>query len=167
MIAPNEPRRLVLWNIDHAFLQSHGMGREMYARAIPAAFGLPFRQLADVSGGTEQDVIAETLRLHGIEPSGEAVGTLVDALVDSYEVARDEFAARARVLPGAREALAALEADPAVHQGVLTGDLRTVARIKLVAVGLARFLDLVTSAYGDDHADRVELVAIARSRAAR
>ncbi|SDF57280.1 Phosphoglycolate phosphatase, HAD superfamily [Lentzea fradiae] len=167
MIAPNELRRLVLWDIDHTLLQSRGMGREMYERAIPAAFGQPFQRLADVSGRTELDIITETLRLHRIEPTDASVGQLVSALVDSYEVGRDEFASRARVLPGAREALAALEADPVVHQGVLTGNLRAVARIKLVALGLARFLDLVTSAYGDDHTDRAELVAIARERAAR
>ena len=95
------------------------------------------------------------------------MGELVNALIDSYEAGRDEFASRARVLPGAREALAALESEPTVHQGVLTGNLRAVARIKLVSLGLEQFLDLETSSYGDDHADRAELVTIARERAAR
>ncbi|USX50613.1 haloacid dehalogenase-like hydrolase [Lentzea sp. HUAS12] len=167
MIAPNELRRLVLWDIDHTLLQSRGMGREMYERAVPVAIGRPFQQLADVSGRTELDIIAETLKLHGVEPTDEAIGKLVNALIDSYEAGRDEFASRARALPGAREALAALEAEPTVHQGVLTGNLRAVARIKLVALGLEQFLDLETSSYGDDHADRAELVAIARERAAQ
>ncbi|NGY58735.1 HAD hydrolase-like protein [Lentzea sp. NEAU-D13] len=43
------------------------------------------------------------------------------------------------------------------------GDLRAVARIKLVALELDQFLDLRASAYGD--ADRAELVTIARERA--
>ncbi|MDX8055158.1 haloacid dehalogenase-like hydrolase [Lentzea sp. BCCO 10_0798] len=167
MIAPNELRRLVLWDIDHTLLQSRGMGREMYERAIPRAFGQPFQQLADVSGRTEVDIIVETLKLHGIEPTDAATRKLVDALVDSYEAGRDEFALRARVLSGAREALAALESEPTVHQGVLTGNLRAVARIKLVALGLEQFLDLETSSYGDDHSDRAELVTIARERAAQ
>ena len=167
MIAPNELRRLVLWDIDHTLLQSRGMGREMYERAVPAAFGQPFQQLADVSGRTELDIIAETLKLHGIEPTDTAIGKLVNALIDSYEAGRDEFASQARVLPGAREALEALASEPAVHQGVLTGNLRAVARIKLVALGLEQFLDLETSSYGDDHADRAELVTIARERAAQ
>lgn len=167
MIAPNELRRLVLWDIDHTLLQSRGMGREMYERAVPKAIGRPFQQLADVSGRTELDIIAETLKLHGVEPTDAAIGKLVNALIDSYEAGRDEFASRARVLPGAREALAALELHPTVHQGVLTGNLRAIARIKLVALGLEQFLDLETSSYGDDHADRAELVAIARERAAQ
>jgi phosphoglycolate phosphatase-like HAD superfamily hydrolase len=141
------------------------MGREMYERAFPAAFDRPFQQLADVSGRTELDIIAETLKLHGIEPTGAATRKLVDALIRSYDVGRDEFAERGRVLPGAREALAALATEPTVHQGVLTGNLREVAHIKLDALGLDQFLDLQTSAYGDDHADRAELVTIARERA--
>ncbi|WP_394615250.1 HAD family hydrolase [Lentzea sp. JNUCC 0626] len=167
MIAPNELRRLVLWDIDHTLLQSRGMGREMYERAVPVAIGRPFQQLADVSGRTELDIIAETLKLHGVEPTDTAIGKLVNALIDSYEAGRDEFASRARVLPGAREAVEALESERTVHQGVLTGNLRAVARTKLVALGLEQFLDLETSAYGDDHADRAQLVAIARERAAR
>src|SRR3712207_6246424 len=126
MIAPNEPRQLVLWDIDHTLLQSRGMGREMYERAFPAAFGQPFQQLADVSGRTELDIIAETLKLHGIEPDEAATQKLADALVRSYDAGREEFAARGRALPGAREALAALATDPAIHQGVLTGNLRAV-----------------------------------------
>lgn len=167
MIAPNEPRQLVLWDIDHTLLQSRGMGREMYERAFPAAFGQPFQQLADVSGRTELDIIAETLKLHGIEPTEAATKKLADALVHSYDAGREEFAERGRVLPGAREALAAFATEPTLHQGVLTGNLRAVARIKLTALDLDQFLDLETSSYGDDHADRAELVAIARERATR
>lgn len=165
MISPNGPRVLVLWDIDHTLLQSRGMGREMYERAFPAAFGRPFQQLADVSGRTELDIIADTLKLHGIEADEDAMRKLTDSLVNSYESSRDEFAARGRVLPGAREALVMLAAEPSIHQGVLTGNLRDVARIKLTALRLEKFLDLETSAYGDDHADRAELVTIARARA--
>jgi len=167
MISPNGPRLLVLWDIDHTLLQSRGMGREMYERAFPAAFGRPFQQLADVSGRTELDIIAETLKLHGIEPTDSATHQLADALIRSYEAGRNEFAERARGLPGAREALAALATDSAIHQGVLTGNLRAVALIKLAALGMDEFLDLKTSAYGDDHTDRAQLVAIARDRASR
>lgn len=47
---------------------------------------------------------------------------------------------------------------------MLTGNLREVARIKLEVFGLDSHLDLDSSAYGDDHRDRAELVAIAQSR---
>jgi phosphoglycolate phosphatase len=70
-----------------------------------------------------------------------------------------------RVLPGAQETLAALASDPRIHQAVLSGNLRDVSRIKLEVFGLDPYLDLACSAYGDDHTERPELVAIAQQRA--
>jgi phosphoglycolate phosphatase len=58
-----------------------------------------------------------------------------------------------------------LTAEPQVYQGVLTGNLRDVARIKLEVFGLDTRLDLEASAYGDDHSERPKLVAIAQKRA--
>lgn len=69
-------------------------------------------------------------------------------------------------MPGAAETLAALAATPTVHQTVLTGNLRDVARIKLEVFGLDHHLDLEAGAYGDDDQDRSKLVAIARQRTA-
>ncbi len=70
----------------------------------------------------------------------------------------------------------AMAADPAdgpgggaagrIHQSVLTGNIRSVAEVKLAALGLREWLDLCIGAYGDDHEDRTELVAVARRRAA-
>lgn len=165
MIAPHHPRLLVLWDIDHTLIQSRGMGREMYVRAFESAFGRGFDRLADVSGRTELDIIAETLELHGIEATESATAALAAALAHAYENGKDELAERGRVLPGAREALGAFAVNPVVHQSVLTGNLKAVARIKLEAFGLEPFLDLDSGAYGDDHADRAQLVTIARTRA--
>ena len=72
-------------------------------------------------------------------------------------------------------AVPAMAADPAdglsgetgrIHQSVLTGNIRSVAEVKLAALGLREWLDLCIGAYGDDHEDRTELVAVARRRAA-
>jgi phosphoglycolate phosphatase-like HAD superfamily hydrolase len=53
-----------------------------------------------------------------------------------------------------------------VYQSVLTGNVRTLAQVKLDAVGLGHQLDLCIGAYGDDHEIRAELVHLARRRAA-
>jgi phosphoglycolate phosphatase-like HAD superfamily hydrolase len=52
-----------------------------------------------------------------------------------------------------------------VFQSVLTGNVRTLAEVKLSAVGLRYPLDLCIGAYGDDHEVRTELVHLARRRA--
>jgi phosphoglycolate phosphatase-like HAD superfamily hydrolase len=58
-------------------------------------------------------------------------------------------------------------ADVRVVQSVLTGNVRRMAEIKLIAVGLDANLDLETGAYGDSHEVRSELVHLARGNAAR
>lgn len=159
------PRLLVLWDVDHTLVETRGVGFAIYQRAFPAATGGPLVELARVSGRTELDIMRETLRINGIEPTDEAGGKLAAALVHGYDDARDELAVTGRALPGACDTLATLAADPAIFQTVLTGNLREVARIKLEVFGLDQFLDLKAGAYGDDHADRAELVAIAQERA--
>lgn len=53
----------------------------------------------------------------------------------------------------------------AANHAILTGYLHEVARIKLEVFDLAGFLDFDSSAFGDYHAERSELVQIARRRA--
>ncbi|HET9254243.1 MAG TPA: haloacid dehalogenase-like hydrolase [Pseudonocardiaceae bacterium] len=159
------PRVLVLWDIDHTLIETRGVGFTIYQRAFPAATGRPLGKLAQISGRTELGIMRETLRVNGIEPTGESVTKLATALIDGYERAREELAATGRALPGATAALERLATAPQVYQGVLTGNLRDVARIKLEIFGLDTRLDLEASAYGDDHSERPELVAIAQARA--
>ncbi|MGW0519878.1 hypothetical protein [Crossiella sp. NPDC003009] len=118
--------------------------------------------MAAVSGHTELEIMRESLRLNGIDPTATAVAKLGQALVTGYHQARDELRSVGRALPGARQALVTFAAEPAVQQSVLTGNLREVARIKLAVFGLDTLVDLASGAYGDDHHDRAELVRIAR-----
>jgi phosphoglycolate phosphatase-like HAD superfamily hydrolase len=50
---------------------------------------------------------------------------------------------------------------------VLTGNIAPNALVKLASFDLDRLLDLEVGAFGSDHADRNELVPIARERVAR
>jgi phosphoglycolate phosphatase-like HAD superfamily hydrolase len=158
---------LVLWDVDHTLIETRGVGRAIYDRAFLAATGRPLDQLATISGRTELDIMRESLRLNGLQPTDEATRGLADALIRGYKDARDELAAQGRALPGAHATVAALADNPTVFQTVLTGNLREVARIKLEVFDLDGFLDLDAGAYGDDHTDRSELVAVAQHRAER
>lgn len=156
----------MLWDVDHTLIETRGVGRAIYDRAFPAAAGKPLAELASVSGRTELDIMAETLRINGIQPTDEMVATLAAALIQGYEDARDELRTVGRALPGAHDVLASLAHEPAIHQSVLTGNLREVARIKLETFGLDGYLDLASGAYGDDDSDRPKLVVLAQQRAA-
>jgi phosphoglycolate phosphatase len=160
--------RLVLWDLDLTLINGRGMGRVVYERVFPTVTGQPLRDVAMLQGGrTELETIHDTLALHGIPVTDALERGLLDALAVGFDEARAELVTRGEVLPGAREALAALAARPAVRQRVLTGNTRAVAAIKVAAFGLAGFLDLTIGAYGDDHAERAALVPIALARVAR
>lgn len=161
-----EPSRvLVLWDVDHTLIETRGVGSAIYRRAFAEATGRPLGELADVSGRTELDIMREMLRINGVEATDEAVGALAAALTEGYDDARDELVAAGRALPGAEATLRRLADDPRIHQSVLTGNLRAIARIKLDVFGLTGYLDLDVGAYGEDHADRAHLVGIAQQRA--
>ncbi|MGH3765180.1 MAG: HAD family hydrolase [Pseudonocardiaceae bacterium] len=159
------PYILVLWDIDRTLIETRGVGRAIYERAFAAATGTPPRQLAERAGRTELAIMRDMLQLNDVEPSEQMIRNLAAALVQSHDEARAELAAVGRALPGAKETLAALATDPRVHQAVLSGNLRDVSRIKLEVFGLDPYLDLASSAYGDDHPERAELVTIAQQRA--
>lgn len=159
------PDVLVLWDIDNTLISARGFGGLMYREAFLTAFGRELDGGVDLGGRTELDIIAETLRRHGIDHTPEASALLANALATCFENRRDELPGHGEVLSGAREALEAFAQDPRVHQGVLTANLASVAKIKLEAFGLAHLVDWDVSAFGDDHADRAELVTFARERA--
>lgn len=159
------PELLVLWDIDGTLISARGFGGLMYRHAFRTAFGRELEGSVDLGGRTELDIIEETLRQHGIEHTDDASRQLADALASSFETRRAELAGHGEVLPGALEALEHFADDPRVHQGVLTANLRSVALIKLEEFGLAHLVDFDVSAFGDDHADRAELVTFARERA--
>ncbi len=163
--ASQPPHILVLWDIDHTLIETRGVGQAIYERIFPAVTGKPLRQLAEVAGRTELVIMHDTLQLHDIEPTEQMMRRLAAALVQGHEDARQELATTGRALPGAKQTLAALASNPHIHQAVLSGNLRDVSRIKLEVFDLDPYLDLASSAYGDDHTERPELVTIAQQRA--
>ncbi len=120
----NRPHVLVLWDIDHTLIKTQGVGFAICQQVFPAATGRPLDQMAQISGRTEPDIMRETLRVNGVEPTDDAIDSLAAALVQGYEDARNELATTGRALPGAVATLRRLAADPRVHQAVLTGNLR-------------------------------------------
>ena len=163
----SSPNVLVLWDVDHTLIETRGVGFAIYQRAFPAATGTPLRELAKVAGRTELDIMTETLRINGIEPTDQAIARLGQELVVGYESARAELATKGRALPGAKHTLAQLANDAALYQGVLTGNLKQVARIKVEVFDLAEHLDLAAGGYGEDDHDRARLVHLAQQRAER
>lgn len=164
---PNPQGLLVLWDIDHTLLSAGPVSRGAYADAFAHVTGLELVHLADMAGRTDLHITHETLLLHGVEPTDDAIRGIMDALLPAFLRRHHELLRDTRPLPGAADAVRALAADRHIVQSVLTGNLRATTHLKLAAAGLAGpDIDLAVGAYGDDHRDRARLVPLARDRAA-
>ena len=160
---------LVLWDIDQTLIVTSGRATEAYAEAVRATLDLDWRGDMSYNGLTERAMAALVLRQHDVEPEAELVARLLvnveRALLDRTEATR----ARGRALDGAHAALAAVGAAAAgngTRQSVLTGNVRSVAEMKLRAFGLHTWVDFGIGAYGDDEFERNALIPHAWRRAA-
>jgi len=163
MSSGTKPRRLVLWDVDHTLVDGGGLGQTLYERAFRAVTGQPLQELATMTGRTDRAIIAETLALHGFDPV-RLLDDFYAALAAAAQDLRDDIQARGRALPGAGRAIEAIARTGTV-QTVVTGNLRSIAEIKLAAVGLADQLDLDIGGYGSDGDTRPPLIRAAISRA--
>ena len=165
-LEPVTKTRLLLWDIDHTLVDFAGLGAAWYAAAFTAATGATMRVDPVFGGRTERATTTELLTSNGFEAEEETVQALFKALVAESERAAHRFAAEARVLPGAAEALTAFAGHGDVVQSLVTGNLPEISRHKLAAFDLLEHLDLEIGGYGTLSAHRPDLVPHAVALAA-
>ena len=162
--------RVILWDIDGTLVRSHRQGvfKDYTTPVLVRVFGTAGRlgELG-VSGMTDLQIVAEALRDEGY--TAEQVRARAAELVPLYLEELERLTGAEEVfyaLPGAREALEALERSPRYLNSLLTGNVSPAARLKLRLVGLADFFRL-PGAFGEDSHDRRDLPALARERLSR
>lgn len=162
--------RIILWDIDGTLVRTRrrGVFRDYTAPVLLRVFGTAGRlEELSVSGMTDLQIVAEALREEGFTP--EQVRGRAAELVPLYLEELERLTGAEDVyyaLPGAREALEALERAPRYLNSLLTGNVEPAARLKLRLVGLADFFRL-PGAFGEDSHDRRDLPALARERLGR
>jgi phosphoglycolate phosphatase len=140
--------RLILWNVDLTLVDVVRVSRDAYAEAFRKVAGRPLVALPRILDRADSEIFFEALALNraasGPADNGgqEMLGTYMRALAEAFDARRKTLAEHGRVLPGAREAVAAVAVLPGVVQSVLTGSIRPNAVAKLQAFGLAEFFDL-------------------------
>jgi len=157
---------LVLFDVDGTLVDAGGAGREALCRAFEKVFGqcglgrssaaVPF------DGRTDSWIIEEIAGSAGIDPT--RLASEKSALEESYLVLLEEILSAgrpARALPGVASLLPAL-AGRGHKLGLVTGNIRRGARVKLSAAGITGYFD--EGAYGDDSPDRSVLARLARER---
>lgn len=172
----NTTRKLVLFDIDGTLVLTGGAGIRAMNRACEQLVGHG-QALADipVAGRTDRIILTDV-----VTRAGHTLDDgLLEQLRDRYLVnLREEIERPGRpqsfeslgargglkaVMPGVRELLDTLERRDDVFLGLLTGNFEAGARIKLEHFDLWRYFRC--GAYGDDSADRNDLVPVALERA--
>jgi len=150
---------LVLWDLDLTLLHPSGFGTRMIAPVLAEFLGREPVMDVPFAGRTDRAILTELLVRNG-EPDDDIVPALMDAVAERCEAhAHDLLDGGGGALPGAHRAVAALAEDPQIHQGVVTGNMRRVALLKLRVCGFDGLPDPALGAFGDHHSDRAHLVA--------
>jgi len=155
--------KLLLFDVDGTLILSGGAGLRALDRAFAKRHGkVGATGMLRLGGRTDPKIVHDLYQQHlGFVPDAAEVG----AFLDDYLVFLEEevpSSADYRLMPGLPEVLDALELRGHVL-GLATGNVRAGARLKLTRGGLwGRF---AFGGFGDDSADRAELVAMAAARA--
>jgi phosphoglycolate phosphatase-like HAD superfamily hydrolase len=140
-----------LFDIDGTLIHTRGAGMAALREGLRAAFGIaePTDRVA-VHGRTDRGITRDLFLHHGIEDLPEHWERFRAAYL---RVLPETLAARpGEVLPGVVPLLEALAARDDVGVGLLTGNTRAGAQIKLAHYGLDRYFDV--GGFGDNHLDR-------------
>jgi len=157
--------KLVLFDIDGTILWSDGAGRRAMTAALTNVFGGAGPTDYHYDGKTDPQIVRDLMRASG--HTDETIDERIAPLMEHYLGGLERELAggtRAHVFDGVRELLDALEARSDIVVGLLTGNLRAGAAIKLQAagIGIDRFR---VCAFGSDHHARGELPVLAQRRA--
>lgn len=157
--------RLVLFDVDGTLCLTGGAGGRAMTIAFEEVFGVPdgFAGIP-MPGRTDQIILADAIRRLARETDPALESRFRERYVFYL---RQEIAKSGRgrngVMPGIRELLEVLAARKDVTLGLVTGNYREGARIKLEHFGLWQYFRC--GSFGDDAAERNELVPIAVRRA--
>jgi phosphoglycolate phosphatase len=160
--------RILLWDIDGTLIRSVNTGGyKVYTiPVLEEIFGTAGR-LAEmrVSGMTDLQIVFEALRDEGItqEQILAQAEVLASRLTEEARRVTGNGTKFFEVLPGVRETLETLANDPRYASALVTGNIKSMAYLKMELVGLEEFFTL-PGAFGDESHNRRDLPARAAER---
>ena len=151
----------ILFDIDGTLTTSSGAGAGAMATTVDQLFG--FTEFPEISmhGRTDKSILHELFAAIDVAHDGTFEEFNQQYLLNLPQSLEDR---NARLLPGVKDLLGELAGLEHIELGLLTGNLKQAAEIKLRHVGIDHFFSF--GGYGDLHADRndvaVEAVENAR-----
>ena len=157
--------RLVLFDIDGTLVRTGGAGVKAFARVFATEFNAVdgFERLK-FAGRTDVSLVRQFFGYHGIE----ATAKNFDRFFERYVFWLDHILreSEAKACDGVLDFIQGLRKLPAPPLlGLLTGNIRLGAEIKLRHLGLWDTFE--TGAFADDHEQRDQIARIAKERGAR
>jgi phosphoglycolate phosphatase-like HAD superfamily hydrolase len=155
-------KRLLLWDIDSTLINSGGAGLISLRQIVARRYGVE-DDLCDieVAGRTDAHIARSILAKYGVATTEDNVHPFLDEYLRGLEELLPQT--NGRVLPGVAEILERLHAREDRVLGLLTGNLKRGAELKLRRYGLWGYFEV--GAFADDHHDRNQLGPFARTRA--
>src|SRR5437868_6501929 len=125
---------IILFDIDGTLLASGGAGKLALETAFTEDFQLGLRLQVPYSGRTDRAIVHELFQAHGVA----ATPANLDRLLAGYLERLPDCLRRmkGKVLPGILELLVRLRQHERVAVGLLTGNVRAGAKVKLGHFGL-------------------------------
>src|SRR6266540_5579974 len=156
-------KTLLLWDIDGTLILSGGAGERALVTALQTEFGIVGTlENIEVAGRTDPWIARRVLAKFALPDTPENISRYLDGYLAALPA--ELVNPHARTLPGVRELLRALVARGDFAQGLLTGNLRRGAEIKLRHHDL--WAHFAFGAFADDSETRNELGPHAVRRAA-
>lgn len=153
-------KRLLLWDIDGTLIRTSAAGYRAIELAATQRFGGDLEGV-EIAGRTDSGIARQILTKYGEPITTASVSSFLDLYLDL--LARELPRSQGQVLPGVLELLQRSHNRPDTILGLLTGNLKRGAQLKLEHYQLWHFFAF--GAFADDHHDRNELGAFALARA--
>lgn len=147
-------KTLLLWDIDGTLIASGGAGMCALQVALHEVFGID-GSLADIdfAGRTDRWIMREVFRKFELAPSERNFSRYFEGYLAALPAALAN--PNARILPGVVAALEAARARQGLALGLLTGNMRRGAQVKLAHHGLWEYFAF--GAFADDSEHRNDL----------
>jgi phosphoglycolate phosphatase len=152
-----------MWDVDYTLLRGGGVAARAWQAAFTELTGVAWRATPLFGGRTDMDICAEVFATHGVTDCTPE--RFFVRYVEKVRAARHEFGEQGALMPGVRDVLARLGADPNVVQTLVTGNVPEVAEAKVAAFDLTGAFDTEVGGYGTDDSVRATLVRRSLERA--
>ncbi|MBS3109832.1 haloacid dehalogenase-like hydrolase [Candidatus Woesearchaeota archaeon] len=155
-------KKLVLWDIDGTILTDGGAGHRAFEKAIGSFLNLAKIRHVRKAGKTDPAIIREMLMANGydhgqIDVTSKLLNEYAKYFAEEFSKAKD-----AKLISNSYDAVTALAGNGDCVQGLVTGNLKSIALDKMRKFGLIAYL--ADGGFGSDSDERNAIAEIAVKR---